>query len=269
MRVQEVYTYPVKSLGGIVSTEAKVLQRGFEFDRRWMLADESGKFISQRVEHQLALLQTEIRQDSIFVRHKIHPEKEISIPLNLSSQEFVQVSVWDDTVQALAVSSELDEWFSKAIGKRCRLVYLPENSQRRVDKKYADNEEKVSLADAFPYLLITQASLDDLNTRLEKPVPMNRFRPNIVIAGTEPFAEDTWLEIQIGEIRFKVAKPCARCVLTTVDQDTAVKGKEPLSTLSKYRSTDGKVLFGQNLIALNEGTIKVNDPVKVIRYKGK
>ena len=117
------------------------------------------------------------------------------------------------------------------------------------------------------YLLISQASLNDLNSRLSEAVPMNRFRPNLVINGTTPFEEDTWSEIKIGEVHFKVAKPCARCILTTVNQDTGTKGTEPLRTLAQYRSVNNKILFGQNLIALNEGKVCVNDSVEIISYK--
>ena len=267
MKVQDLYIYPVKSLGGIRLDEALALQKGFEFDRRWMLVDESGMFISQRVEHRLALLQTSINDDSITIQHKQNPEISISVPFQQSAIECMVVSVWDDTVEVNHLSREMDDWFSKFLGKSCRFVYQPETGKRPVGLKYAENHEQVSFADAFPYLLISQASLDELNSRLAVPVPMNRFRPNIVVAGTLPFEEDTWAEIQVGEVRFKVAKPCARCVLTTVDQETGTKGLEPLATLAQYRSIDNKVMFGQNLIAMNQGVIRAGDPVEVLSMK--
>src|SRR5690606_28095292 len=129
--------------------------------------------------------------------------------------------------------------------------------ERPVDKKYAVNQETVSFADAMPYLIIGQRSLDDLNDKLQEPLPMNRFRPNLVFSGGEAFAEDSWERVRIGECTFKVTKPCARCVLTTVDQETGNTGKEPLKTLATYRSVDKKVLFGQNMIALTTGTVKI------------
>jgi len=267
MKVQDLYIYPVKSLGGIRLDEALALQKGFEFDRRWMLVDESGMFISQRVEHRLALLQTSINDDSITIQHKQNPEISISVPFQQSSIGCMVVSVWDDTVEVNHLSREMDDWFSKFLGKSCRFVYQPETGKRPVSLKYAENQEQVSFADAFPYLLISQASLDELNSRLAVPVPMNRFRPNIVVSGALPFEEDTWAEIQVGEVRFKVAKPCARCVLTTVDQETGTKALEPLATLAQYRSIDNKVMFGQNLIALNQGIIRAGDPVKVLSMK--
>jgi len=266
MTVQDLYIYPVKSLGGIKTEKARALQRGFEFDRRWMLIDDTGKFISQRTEFQLALLRTRITENGVQISHK-SKDTSISIPFGFGSAGPVDVSIWDDRLQAVHVSEEADEWFSEMTGKSCRFVFLPENGQRPVDPRYAANEEQVSFADAFPYLLISQASLNDVNSRMNEPVPMNRFRPNIVISNTEAFEEDTWNEIRIGEVRFKVAKPCARCVLTTVDQETAIKGKEPLATLARYRTINNKVMFGQNLIALNEGFITAGDSLEVISSK--
>ncbi|WP_207429687.1 MOSC domain-containing protein [Pedobacter sp. SYSU D00535] len=267
MKVQDIYTYPVKSLGGIKTDSALALEKGFQFDRRWMLVDLDGKFLSQRTEHQLALFQTQITEGGLLVTHKLDFENGVTIPFSTTLQNSLEVSVWDDTVEALALSEEIDDWFSSYLKKPCRLVFFPEGYERAVSPKYADHGENVSFADAFPYLLISQASLDDLNQKLDKPVPMNRFRPNLVVAGVEPFSEDIWKEIQIGEVRFKVAKPCARCVLTTVDQETGIKGREPLATLARYRTVDKKVLFGQNLLALNEGRINAGDPVRIISYK--
>jgi hypothetical protein len=177
------------------------------------------------------------------------------------------VSVWDDTVESFHVSDEADLWLSEYLQKPCKLVHLPEDGERPIDTRYAKNGEHVSFADAFPYLLISQGSLDDLNNRMKAPVSMNRFRPNIVVTGADPFAEDLWCEIKIGEVHFKVAKPCARCILTTVNQNTGDRGKEPLRTLSRYRMLNNKVLFGQNLIALNSGRIDVKAPITILSYK--
>lgn len=267
MFVQDLYIYPIKSLGGIKMKSSLALQRGFEFDRRLMLIDENGRFITQRVYSQLALLQTGIAEAGILITHKQHPELNTIVPFNHTREETITVSIWDDTVEAFHLNEELDEWFSAFLQFPCRLIYLPEDGTRAVDTRYAENGEQVSFADAFPYLLIGQASLDDLNTRLTEAVPMDRFRPSIVVAGSPAFDEDTWKEIKIGEVRFKVAKPCARCVLTTVNQETGIKGKEPLLTLSRYRTANNKVLFGQNLIALNEGIIKEGDQLEVLAYK--
>lgn len=267
MKVQDIFIYPVKSLAGIRKLECRALQRGFERDRRWMLVDDSGKFITQRVEHSLALLKTEMIGNTTQVSYKYAPEKKIILNFDDTDGRHATVTVWNDDVTAFHLSDEADEWFSTYLEKPCKLFFMEENVLRPVDENYAENNEQVSFADAFPYLLISQASLDDLNSRLADPVPMNRFRPNLVVSGTEAFDEDTWAEIKIGDVHFKVAKPCARCILTTVDQETGKRGSEPLRTLSGYRSTGNKVLFGQNLIALNEGFIRENDPVKIIHYK--
>jgi uncharacterized protein len=267
MLLQDIYIYPIKSLGGQRLTRAQAWQRGFEFDRRWMLIDDTGQFITQRVEHRLALLSTEVTPSGILVCNKHFRSDSIRVDFQFESQQRIKARIWDDAVTAVVAPEAVNTWFSKFLGKTCRLVHLPETERRPVDPKYAANDEQVSLADAFPYLLIGQASLDDLNKRLDSAVSMDRFRPNLVVSGTEAFEEDSWAEIRVGTVHFKVAKPCARCVLTTVDQDTAEKGREPLHTLSGYRRTDNKVLFGQNLIALNEGTLNLGDPVEVIHHK--
>jgi uncharacterized protein len=264
MHVQSIHIYPVKSIGGLSLDSAEALQRGFRNDRRLMLVDSEGRFITQRVDHTLALFSTELGGDRIEVRFRPAGADVLSLPVQPTGHSSRTVSIWDDTVQAVSVGPEADEWFSKRLGKPCQVVYMPETGHRPVDPRYADHQEHVSFADAYPYLLISQASLDDLNSRLATPVPMNRFRPNLVVSGCTPYQEDSWKKIRIGEVTFKVAKPCARCVLTTVDQESGLKGAEPLKTLASYRTTNNKVIFGQNLIALNEGLIARNDQVEVL-----
>ena len=267
MIVQDLFIYPVKSLSGIRVESANALGRGFQFDRRWMLVDDTGECITQRIKHQLALINTQIIGDNLIISHRYSTNKPLFIPIIQTALKKINVSIWDDQVESLHVSEDADNWFSEFLQQTCKLVYMPEDTLRPVDEQYSIKKDQVSFADSFPYLLIGQASLDDLNLRLKNPVPMNRFRPSIVISTTEPYIEDTWSKIRIGNIRFKVAKPCARCVLTTVDQETAKKGKEPLLTLSKYRTVNNKVLFGQNLLAINTGIIKLSDPVEIISYK--
>lgn len=267
MRIQNLYIYPIKSLGGIEVTEADALQKGFRHDRRFMLVDEHNRFITQRNEHALALLKTEVTADGIRVYHKNNRQNELLIPFTPEVTGQGKVAIWDDTVDAVFTGKKHADWFSGFMEKPVRLAFLPEENPRLVDERYADNGENVSLSDGYPYLLIGQASLDDLNQKLDEPVPMDRFRPNIVVDKTEAFEEDTWAEIRIGDVHFKVAKPCARCVLTTINQNTGEKGKEPLTTLSRYRLAGKKVLFGQNLIALNDGKVKVGDGVEVLKRK--
>ncbi|WP_339757872.1 MOSC domain-containing protein [Algoriphagus aquimarinus] len=261
--IQDLYIYPIKSLAGIRLTEAKVEERGFELDRRWMLIDESGRFLSQRTFPIMALLRAEIGEDSLSVYHSSNPRESIHIPFTEEGEEISSVTVWDDDMPARLVNSQIDEWFSKVLGMNVRLVKMPLSTERKVDPKYAVNGESVSFADGMPYLLIGQKSLEDLNKKLEEPVPMNRFRPNIVFSGGEAFIEDSWRRIQIGELDLQVVKPCARCVMITVDQNTGIKAAEPLKTLASYRREGKKVLFGQNVVALSSGVIKVGDELKV------
>ncbi|QDH79074.1 MOSC domain-containing protein [Echinicola soli] len=265
MKVQDIYIYPIKSLGGTRLETSQVFIKGLKWDRRWMLVDDSGTFMTQRALHTMALLQVNLTDKGLEVQHKLHPHQKISIPFAPETDRFMEVKVWDDVVSGQIVNPQVDQWFSDILATSCHLVFMPENTSRSIKKKYAVNDETVSFADAMPYLLISQASLDDLNERLEEPVPMERFRPNIVISGCEAFEEDGWELLQIGKCKFKRTKPCARCVMTTVDQQTGIKGKEPLKTLSKYRLSEKKVLFGQNLITLEKGVINVGDQVNVIQ----
>ncbi|MEP1085508.1 MOSC domain-containing protein [Algoriphagus sp.] len=262
--IQDLYIYPIKSLGGIRLTEARVEERGFEHDRRWMLIDESGKFMSQRAFPQMALLRVAIAEDFLLVHHLSRPDEVIQIPFAAEGAEVSSVTVWDDEMSARLVDEQIDQWFSDILNQKVRLVKMPISTQRKVDPRYAVNEESVSFADGMPYLLIGQNSLENLNSRLEYPVPMNRFRPNIVFSGGEAFAEDSWKKIQVGEVNFQVVKPCARCVMTTVDQKTAIKSSEPLKTLTEFRKVGTKVMFGQNMVALSSGVIKVGNAIKLV-----
>jgi uncharacterized protein len=262
MHVSGITVYPIKSLGGIALDYSAIEERGLPHDRRWMLVDAQGQFLTQRKIARMALFKVALRENSLRVQYPDFPE--LAVPF-VPEGEQMRVTVWEDTCEALAVSPAADQWFSDALQMHCRLVYMPDQSRRRVDERYNTDDYMVSFADGFPFLLIGQASLDDLNSRLPEPVPMNRFRPNLVIQTTEPFIEDTWQSIRIGEALFHVKKPCARCVLTTIDQQTAAKGPEPLRTLSTYRRIHNKVLFGQNLVFGRQGnSIRVGDRVEVV-----
>lgn len=260
--VQDIFIYPVKSLGGIRLEEAEVEERGFRFDRRWMLVDEEGMFVTQRVYPQLALLQVKLGETGLGIFHKKDPADRIEVPYDLATGPEVMVTIWDDRVLVKIVHQELDRWFSEFLGFKVSLVVLPESTQRKVDPHYAVNGESVSFADGMPYLIIGQESLNDLNSRLEVPVPMDRFRPNVVFSGGTPFLEDSLRKLKIGELDFQIVKPCARCVLTTVNQETGEKGKEPLKTLSSYRTLNGKVYFGQNMVSLSFGKIRIGDLIQ-------
>lgn len=261
MILQDIYIYPIKSLGGIQLNTAKLEERGLQHDRRWMLVDESGMFLSQRTHPQMALLQVQLKKDALLVTHKNNPDLHIEIPMKPETEKVTPVTIWEDTVEGQVVSEAVNEWFSEFMAMPCKLVKMPASTQRKLKAKYAVNGESVSYADGMPYLIIGQESLNDLNARLEKPVPMDRFRPNLVFSGGTAFIEDEWKKVKIGEATFKITKPCARCVMTTVDQDTAQKNKEPLKTLASYRTVDNNVMFGQNMLVLTGNSIKIGDLV--------
>ena len=262
MRVQDIYIYPIKSLGGIRVKEAVLREKGFEHDRRFMLVDEQGHFLSQRKHPQMALLQTQLTDDGITVFRKDNTSERVEVPFEPVSDTTISVTIWEDRVEARLVDEEISCWFSDLLNMKTNLVFMPENARRELKAKYAVKNETVSFADGMPYLLISQASLDDLNSRLDQPVPMDRFRPNIVISGATAFQEDEWDVVQMGDARFKITKPCARCVMTTVDQKLGTKGKEPLTTLASYRKVDGSVLFGQNMLLLDGKKLRVGDSLQ-------
>ena len=262
LTVSELYIYPIKSLGGIALSHAEVTDRGLKYDRRWMLVDEQNRFLTQREYPQMALLKVQVENEGLLVAH--HLNGSVRVPFERHELSKQEVVIWDDTCAGVFVDRELDNWFSAALGIKCSLVHMPEDTRREVDQRYAREGMITSFADAYPFLMIGQASLDDLNSRMAEPLPMNRFRPNIVFTGGDAFTEDLMNHIQIAGIDFYGAKLCARCVLTTIDQQTAVKAKEPLKTLAKYRLMNKKILFGQNLIHENTGIITVGDTLNVL-----
>lgn len=260
--VQDLYLYPIKSLGGIRVQQAEVEERGFRYDRRWMLVDAQGEFVTQRVHPRLALLQVTLERAVLLVTDKLDPTHRLTFPLDQADGREMSVQVWGDEVLAQEVGVEVSQWFSDFLGLELHLVVMPERSHRKMDPRYAVRAESVSFADGMPYVIIGQSSLDELNERLETAVPMDRFRPNLVFSGGAPFVEDQLKQLQIGTVDFQVVKPCARCVMITVDQQTGIKGKEPLHTLASYRSVNNKVYFGQNAVALTQGIVRVGDLIQ-------
>ncbi len=262
--VSALYHYPVKSCAGLAATQLETTRRGFIHDREFMLVDSDGLFLSQREQPRLALIQPTISYDSLTLTAPAMPPLELLIQRAGARREAV---VWRDACAVVDQGDVAAQWLSDYLQIECRLVRMADEFTRRVDPAYAQRaDDQVSFADGYPFLLISEASLADLNSRLPDPLPMNRFRPNIVIAGCEPFAEDGWQQIRIGEMVFDVAKPCARCVITTVDQTTAETSKEPLKTLATYRAVNGGgVMFGQNLLHQKNGLLQVGETVSVIK----
>ncbi len=252
--------YPIKSCAGISITSAEVGATGLRHDRLWMLVDGAGEFMSQRTHPRMALISTRLSEELLTVSAPGMPD--LPIPLRQENGNLIDVEVWGDVNKGALVGDEADRWFGEFLRFLCRLVRKPEDDPRQVNSIYAQSGDQTSFADGFAFLLISEASLDDLNSRLEDPLPMNRFRPNFVVKGCDAYAEDGWDRLHIGGIPFRVAEACARCAITTTDQETAERGKEPLRTLATYRKIDGEVYFGRNLIHDALGTVRVGDTVE-------
>lgn len=266
LAISALYIYPIKSLGGFSVKEAQLTSRGFQHDRRWMLVDGGNRFLTQREFPQMALLQVGLADDGLVVSHKLNGSS-IQIPFVPENDETALVTVWDSSCIGQFVSPHADIWFTNMLGIPCRLVYMPDASVIPVDSRYASNNEINSFSDGYPFLLIGQASLDDLNARLAAPVPISRFRPNIVFTGGKAFQEDGMAHFTIGENHFYGVKLCARCPIPTINQDTGVQAKEPLKTLATYRSKNNKVYFGQNLLHKGEGMVRVGEVIYVLEEK--
>jgi uncharacterized protein YcbX len=264
--LSEINIFPIKSTGGMTLKSALVEERGLKYDRSWMLVYEDGNFFTQRDHPRMALLSASIENRTLKVSHKELKANEIIIPLSPDGSSELEVTVWNDKCIAQTYSHEVDKWFTSTLGFNCRLVYLPYSFRREVNTECVQNKS-VSFADAYPFLIIGEKSLADLNKRLEISLPMNRFRTNFVFSGGNPFDEDKWEKIKIGNVKFDVVKPCARCVITTVNQRTSEKGKEPLGTLATFRKVNDKIFFGQNMVAEGVGEIKVGAGIEVLKWK--
>jgi uncharacterized protein YcbX len=264
MRVESLHIYPVKGLRAIDLQSSTVEPRGLGHDRRWMLVDEGGKFISQREHPKLATLNADITDEGI---HISHASGSLTVVRPTSDGERLPVTLWKQPIEGYRAAPNADKWFSDFLGVPCRLVYqgdLP----RPVSEQYAPGHY-ASYADGFPILITVTASLNDLNQRMPQPLPMNRFRPNIVISGAAPWSEDAWKKIRIGDVTLDIVKPCLRCVVTTTDQASGAKeSNEPLATLKNFRLLRQPgltgVVFGQNAVPAGLGTIKTGDTVEVL-----
>lgn len=262
--LSEIHIYPVKSLAGIAVNTAQVEPRGLALDRQWLLIDQENLFLTQREIPAMALIKVKVEGDGLVFFHRDYPNESLKIGLQQHEKEEINVGIWNDDCLANIVSTEANEWFSEAFGIDCRLVKMSSQAQRLVDTNYAFNKEVVSFADGFPFLIIGQSSLGDLNSRLPNPVEMRRFRPNLVFTGGIPYEEDSWKKFSVGKVNFLGAKPCARCTITTVNPDKGeMDSKEPLRTLVSYRNRNQKIYFGQNLLATNFDEIRVGDVIKI------
>ncbi|RPD45433.1 MOSC domain-containing protein [Hymenobacter sediminis] len=268
--LSDLYIYPVKSLGGIRVTEAVVEPRGLRHDRRWLIVNERNQFMTQRQTAAMAHLKVSAAYNGFLISHQQRPELlPLYVPFEATPEKTLFVTIWDDMVFAWRARPECDEWLSEALGQPCKLVYMSDMVRRDVEPEYNPEGQMVSFADGYPFLLIGQESLGELNSRLAEPVGMDRFRPNLVFSGGEPFGEDAWHHFSIGEVPFRAVRGCGRCVLTTINQDTATKNAsgEPLRTLASYRSQGKSVKFGQNVTGGGSGLLQVGNTITVSTYK--
>ncbi len=264
MRVASLNIFPVKSMAGFSRSSARVNSWGLEGDRRWMVITPEGRFLTQRDTPGMALMAPDLRG----------PKLRLEAP-GLGAIEaaatgpLMDVRVWNDMVPAATCPGFVDDFVTTLLGRPCRLVYLNDPSSRKVDSRWRQADETVSFADGFPVLLTSFGSLDDLNARLAAPIRINRFRGNIEIEDAPAWAEDSWMLIRIGDVTFRVAKPCERCVVTTIEQETAARPDkaEPLRTLATFRRAAEGVIFGQNLVPVTEGDIGVGDPIEILEQR--
>lgn len=266
MKIAELYRYPVKSLGGQSVTEIKPEGRGFRDDRRWMFTEPGGLFISRRATASMAHFAAEVHGDELrFVR--ISDGAIVGAVAGArEGTKSVEVTVWDDTFMATLIGRPEIAAIAAAVGlPGAQLVYMASSDDRLVDQRYASPEETVSFADGFPYLVTTTASLDDLSERVgDGPLDVRRFRPNIVVENDVPFAEDDWSALTIGNHRFRLPKPCARCIMITQHPDTGERNLRVMSELAGYRKAGNKVMFGMNACwEGGDGSVKVGDDVQI------
>jgi uncharacterized protein YcbX len=268
--LDSIHVHPLKAARGHAPREALVEPWGLRGDRRWMLVDEAGKVVTQRPHPRMALAAAELLPGG-GIRLSAPGREPLTVPVP-DAAGTILVEIWQDKVDAVPADTAAHAWFSDYLDADVRLVHLDDPARRRpIDPEYAQPGETVSFADGYPLLLTTLSSLDALNSLIaqgdhadEGPLPMNRFRPNVVVRGTAPWAEDDWSRIAIGDVTFRVAKMCGRCVVTTTDQATAERGKEPLRTLAAHRRFGDQLVFGQNLVPESGGTIRVGDPVEIL-----
>ncbi len=259
--LKQIFIYPVKSLAGIAVEQWQVDEKGLLYDRKWMLIDEEQQFLSQRRLPKMALIKTAITNKNLIL--SAAGMNDLVLSLHPTDGEIIPSQIWHDNCAARSVSNEADEWLGDFLQTKCRLVYQPDDVIRPVDPHYAKPTDQASFSDGFPFLIVSDASLTALNQAMNLEITMARFRPNLVISGCGPHAEDTWREIRIGEIDFRLPKPCGRCSVPGVNPETAAVEKEPLATLARLRRWQNKTYFGQNALHDSNGVLAIGDKVSV------
>lgn len=258
IRVSEIVVFPIKSLRGVSLPRWTIEKRGLQHDRRWMLVDSDGVFLTQRKLYNMALFDTEILESGLRVH--LDGRRALDVPYEPCGAPRV-VQVWSQECEAMAVSDEADAWFTEALGQDCSLVYMPESTQRPIRAGIEGRDDIVGFADAHPILVAGLGSIDDLNSRMEAPIPIRRFRANLVLSGSAAFAEDEWTQISIGPVELTRTRQCGRCAVPTIDIETGRPSDEPLRTLNAYRKFDTMVCFGSYYVPDAMGAIAVGDLV--------
>jgi uncharacterized protein len=264
MHVDSLYTYPIKGCHRVDAEVAEVEPWGLAGDRRWLLVDPpTGRGLTQRDLPGLARIRPIPTTGGLILRTGGKDDLVVAAP---AGGERVDVEVWRNPLKAARAGAPADAWLSAALDRDVCLVHLDDPTQRPVDPAYGRPDDRVSFADGYPVLLANLASLDALNGWLDDPVPITRFRPNVVLGGATAWAEDGWIggRLRIGAVEFRVPKPCDRCLVTTIDQETGIKGREPLMTLGRMRKFPGGLLFAVNLVPDGAGRIAVGDPVRIL-----
>ena len=258
MQITEIHIYPVKSLAGISLSTSKLSRSGLEYDRQWMVVDDQNRFLTQRTHPQMSLVQTDIQKGGLVLSNS--KMETYAVPTAAPDMHHIETQVFNDPVSGVELDAITNEWISDALATNCKLVCFPENAIRFCNPKVSKEGDHTKFADAFPLLVISQASLDDLNSRLETPVGMDRFRPNLVVDDCDAFEEDEWSELQINQSRIRMIQTCSRCSVPTVDQQRGLlNGPEPIHTLSTYRRRNGKIIFGSNYTSDGNLTVSVGD----------
>lgn len=257
----EIHVYPVKSLSGIQVNQWPVSKNGLLYDRKWMLIDTNRQFLSQRTTPRMTLIKTTISSEHLILSAPGMPD--LPLPLHPSGGEVIDSTIWHDQCAARSASIDADKWLSHFLDINCRLVYQPDELIRPVNPEFSNPSDQVSFADGFPFLIVSQESLNALNHEMQLNLPMIRFRPNLVVSGCASYEEDAWRKISIGNIGFRLTKPCARCSVPTIDPMTGKSGKEPLTTLNRTRKWQNKIYFGQNALHDQSGILRVGDSVLI------
>lgn len=260
--LSQIHIYPVKSLAGIQVERWPVDRNGLVYDRKWMLIDSEHRFLSQRRLPKMALIKTRIDGEQLVLSADGHGE--IALPLQARGGASLEVEIWNDRCEAKTVADDLDGWLSDFLQYRCRLVYHPEDKIRQVDQRFAQTSDQTAFSDGFPFLIVSEASLQALNRAMGAEMTMNRFRPNLVVGDCAPYAEDGWRRIAVNGIGFRLPKPCSRCSVPTIDPETAIAGKEPLTTLNRLRKWDNKIFFGQNALHDQCGELTLGNTVEIV-----